>query len=856
MKIKKAIKKIFVLCAGVSMLGATLAGAAASPYYLSDYPTPFVEDGNFNGILVVGDDASPVDIIGVVDIATSLQHSATIKEDIKISRQTGLLAAGDSIKPEVSGDVLEINEYLGDVTETLDADDALALSRFTVANNKGSTDVNQYLRFAWGPGTVPTDASYAKVIYAKDDEGNVGDFLWFKEGEEAFQYELEFVQGLESGFSADDSAILEDLEGETLRILGEDFTILRARWLPVTKGLVLTLLGGNIHDHIEEGESKTYSLKGSEYEVTALIVSDSPGSPADTEVKLIINGMVTKHLTKGSTETLPDGTTLGIANVLPNEAGERTGGDMIELYIGATKLELRDRYAADTWDGNVEVNGDNIEDSDLLIYYTNTSDSVKIHKISYRLFTEGIRGEEPYIAPGQGYRDKIDEPEGMLARNWDFRYEGIADPGAIEMQIKSRGDDEYRLSFVTTQGIPYNNIKYLYTNSSGTLTFGDEDDNFVFQAPALTEVNSSEVAAKCLIKKEDSFLVSHNAISRILRFESVDTDNNILQLTDLGTGGSIDAFYTAMNHTTTGDVINVGGHSFNFVIWNGFGSDKEEYLLCVDLDDDNSLATAHEAYVVIGSGGITDLFNGTVSSYRPDVEAVRLTLATKSKYIDEAPYAYEMIYVDLTVSDSRAELDLEPVDSPSIGLTFNSPEDNDDLSSGMTQYGVLISEINEDNDPDSLTIRYPHAQRLPQTFVTFEENFVVDSSIGTITVETPKRIGIGAAMLASQIPKIDAGNIISVGGPCVNAVTAELMGLEYPACRDDSGLREGEGIIRLYENGENVAIVVAGWEAEDTTRATRVLADYKRHIANEQLVGSKVKVTGTSVSHFTVTPLY
>jgi hypothetical protein len=68
-------------------------------------------------------------------------------------------------------------------------------------------------------------------------------------------------------------------------------------------------------------------------------------------------------------------------------------------------------------------------------------------------------------------------------------------------------------------------------------------------------------------------------------------------------------------------------------------------------------------------------------------------------------------------------------------------------------------------------------------------------------------------------------------------------------------MSEGEGIVKLFESGDKVAIVVAGWEAEDTTRATRVLADYKTYQEAGKLVGTEVKVSGTSATEFTVTPV-
>ncbi|MFH1669758.1 MAG: hypothetical protein ABIA62_07565, partial [Candidatus Woesearchaeota archaeon] len=337
MDVKKAIKKVVAMGVGVSMLGATLLGATASPADLSEYPSPFVADGMFNGLMVVGDDAAPADIIGVTDIAMSLQFSSTVKETVQISGESGVELSGDSVKIRRSGDSLEMREWLGGVTETLDSADAEALKSFTVSNDKGTTDVNQYLRLNWGTGTgnrgtaLADDMAGARVLYTKSDDDEVGDFLNFEDSEEAFQYEMEFVEGFESDIDTDRS--LGDLEDETLHILGEDFAVVSASFSTAGK-LELDLMGGAIHDTIEEGETKTYTLKGKEYEVTALIISDWAGAVGSAKVKMKINGEVTKEMQEGSTEILNDGTSLGIREVLPNEAGETAGGDILEFYLG------------------------------------------------------------------------------------------------------------------------------------------------------------------------------------------------------------------------------------------------------------------------------------------------------------------------------------------------------------------------------------------------------------------------------------------------------------------------------------------------------------------------------------------
>ncbi|MBW2966853.1 S-layer protein, partial [Candidatus Woesearchaeota archaeon] len=474
MNVKKAIKKVVAMGVGASMLGATLLGATASPYDLSDYPTPFVQDGMFNGLMVVGDDAAPADIIGVTDIAMSLQYSSTIKEIINVGGEGGVSLGGDSVKFERSGDVLEMNEYLGDVVETMDASDAEALKSFTISNDKGTTDVNQYLRWNWG-ASIPTDAAYSKTLYSKDDNDETGDFLWFKDGEEAFRYEMEFVEGFESDNT---SGSLDDLEDETLHILGEDFAVVDAD--ASTTKLTLKLMGGAIHDTIEEGETKTYTLKGKEYEVTALIISDWAGAVGSAKVKLKINGEVTKEMQEGSTEILNDGTTIGIREVLPNEAGETAGGDILEFYLGAFKIQFEDSVPNNlNSGGSVQVNEETIEDARVDLDFTSTGTVLTINKITYELDVDGVSGDEPYLSPGEGLRENLDEPEGMLADAWDVRYEGLSDPGVSMVEIKSSGDDEYRLSFTNNQGIEYSNVRFLYSNSTN-MYYGDDDDALIF----------------------------------------------------------------------------------------------------------------------------------------------------------------------------------------------------------------------------------------------------------------------------------------------------------------------------------------------------------------------------------------
>ena len=117
MNFGKTIKRISALGLGASMVGATIFGAMAAD--LTQYPSQYIKDGKFTGVLVVGDKAAAEDVIGVTDIQSSLQFAAT--------KPAGLAAGdiaveGDAWKVGTSTKILEMSETnlaAGDSTETI-----------------------------------------------------------------------------------------------------------------------------------------------------------------------------------------------------------------------------------------------------------------------------------------------------------------------------------------------------------------------------------------------------------------------------------------------------------------------------------------------------------------------------------------------------------------------------------------------------------------------------------------------------------------------------------------------------------------------------------------------------------------
>src|SRR3989338_11190808 len=145
MEVRKTIKKVVALAAGASMVGAS---AAAD---LANYPNPFIKYGVFDAVLVVGDKAKAEDVIGVTDIAVSLQFAS---KTVKAATGTGTqktVVEGDKWAVGSSGDKLEIGEAFDKAISRATSTDLKALAGGSITNTKGTATYEQYFRLAGTP---------------------------------------------------------------------------------------------------------------------------------------------------------------------------------------------------------------------------------------------------------------------------------------------------------------------------------------------------------------------------------------------------------------------------------------------------------------------------------------------------------------------------------------------------------------------------------------------------------------------------------------------------------------------------------------------------------------------------------
>jgi len=842
MEFKKTIKRIVALSTGASLVGATFMGAMAAE--IADYPNQFIKDGSFTGVLVVGDSAAAEDVIGVSDIAVSLQFAATKPASASGSTTA---ATGDAWKVGTSTKILELSEELSagtnvetlrNITKFIDSSELDSLASGTISNSKGDAPYNQYF-YLLGPGS---GVSTGYVVFTEDDTDITADFLYFKSGHEIGRYLLEFTTSLES--DVDDSAgsqtttgdYLTDFEDIELNMFGASYTIVQARRNSgKTSQIKLLLMGGAIRDTLNEGSTKTYTIDGTDYEVTLTFVDKD-------SAKFTINGEGTRDMLDGDTDKLSDGTIVGVSEILYQDyAG---GVHNAEFFLGAQKLELKDTNINDTVSSNaLKVDDNTIDDALVIIEGTDDDTTFKLTRIHVNM-----TADDDFFVPVGGKLSEnpdLDEPEVLFTQNWDYEYRGLSDQPIEEIKLVTSGNKRYKLKFKDGDGNEVS-LPLAEAVAASELQFGEKD-----KALINTENRT--------IYKDDYIILSDGTEDRgdrktyILQYKGADkvsSDSPVLKFKNLGNGETIEQTYTAassLDAVTGGGklaTLKIGGADYTVYNSSTGNIKNNDFSILMDMD-------ASGGVTINTTINITTWYGMEIGINNASSNGVDLTFKTPDNTRDggstqdnvESLQATDFV-INIT-SDSNGKVDFSQlsagVTSGSVAsLSSRTPDEETDVSYYYTSYGTFIKHETPSSDPDTLTIEYPKSQREALVFVTTSgtsfTTTAATSSTGAVTVQ---RIDVGATKLASEVPDINAVNSIIVGGPCANAAAATVLG--NPAeCTE--GFEPGVGKIEMYDVGTgNVAMLVAGFSAADTRNAAAVVANYQDYTS--QLKGEKVVVT-------------
>lgn len=822
LEVKKAIKKVIALGAGAAMVGTTIMGAMAAS--LADYPAPFVQDGKFNGYIVVGDNAKAEDVIGATDIIASLQYQ--MKTTKTVSTGTGastVTVEGDSWKVGTSTKKLEISESTShqeapsNITSFIDASDLNALASGSITpTGKSEAKYDQYLHF--------NNANAGVVLYTENDKDVTADFLYFPISEEIIQYEMQFKTNAESDVSG---TSLEDFVNKKLTIMGVEYTVTTA-----TNATKLTLMGGAVNDILEEGQTKTYTVGGKDYETTVSYVGSS-------NVKFTVNGEVSDSLASGETYKFSDGTEIGVIDVLAqNLAGEV---DKVEFNLGANKIVLEDTDIDDDTSGeqSVEVNGEDMDYAKVTISGTNAPTLVKISGITVNITAE----DALYVPAGGKLSEQLDEPGALITGNWDIEYQGLTDVDTEEIKIDSTANTKMQLRFVDADGNTAK-LPLLYASGASNVQTGDSNYELILN-------ESNNVTRNDYFILTDASLTDGNKNSWALQYkgaDKVDASNPEIRFKNLATGEEIKRSLTNNSGTTADAEIRLGGQTFNVFAAADATTGVANFDVYIDMDASGTTSFGTEV------NGSTIMYLNTKSGAKisfpqdeDNVDAsngmmVNISTPDGDDYDNLAPSD-----ILLNVSaDSNTRVQVAVLDDGQIGLI--TPSDEDNVEYAYSALGAWLKRETPTSAPSEYTIAYPKTQKIPQVFITSGETTSTTVAAGG-EVETQEivKIDVGAAILASEIAGEEtANNLILVGGPCANAAASVVMG-NPENCAE--GFEPGKAKIKLYTHANGkVALLVAGDQALDTRGACQYVAKYDTNKATFDKATDEIALTVTSLS--------
>jgi len=176
--------------------------------------------------------------------------------------------------------------------------------------------------------------------------------------------------------------------------------------------------------------------------------------------------------------------------------------------------------------------------------------------------------------------------------------------------------------------------------------------------------------------------------------------------------------------------------------------------------------------------------------------------------------------------------------------------------------GTIVHDPDSDNSADKFKFAIPSDWRDYEAVVSFarpKAGYLSTTGLGGKPATGVGGPAASAVMVKdTEVGDVSRYNAVSVGGPCVNRVTASLLGVTFPACGAQSGLNSGEATLVLKDNGAKKALLVYGWDQADTARAAVLLKDpavlkEKLNSAGKSTAESvMVRGTGMDVAAITV----
>jgi len=801
---KKTMKRIMALGTGALMLGATLTGALAVAD-LGAYPAPFVANGVLDvtdTVIVLGEAAPAVDVLGAIDIAASLQYAS--KNEASASASVVDPTVAEGIKVEKSGNKLNLNDDLVDLQAVYDDSDLpVLLGGGTLKGKK------------YEESLTLNDAATGRVVY--DSPGKVNKieydadyYLKFPTSTLLYTYALEMDSTLNEAAA--------DIEGKSFTMQGRTYTVSDITYSSTTGAYTdMTLMAGSTTTNLQQDVPLTVGDK-----TVTLISVDEAGDTC-----LISVDGVSKQVDTGDSEAV-NGISVGVLNAFYSDTVKTC-----EVTLGADKLVLNNA-------GKVERNNEELDGTVVTLTGNNTAGTFNSISFTYTPdkddWTNFGETYEQYYSEDKAWIDPVFGNfqflfGGMSAKTEEIMLERSADEATLTFK-NTKGDDvsvPFYMSAAnrTTTGVP--NGMRAYGTDGTTITPGDglPGPLLYYSGTAANIATLNNVSTTTYSDVMLWYVVSGGEV-HVLQFSDYDDDNNKIEFEDL----------TAQETVKTGTLSVVTGVLQEGVTLGSLGS------IDVGYDETNNIlvynATGNIAETEYGAEVTLSATNGTLVTVK--------SLASKS---DEAQSADETFTFIGSYDSTNTEIDLS---APTTDLTFhttgakNQKYNDNNVQMYMSTKGVMFEYDND--DASYVTVSYPEDDVYANVFISPNGLAALGGGVpgGDSDAFVVNRFGVKLAVLDTEASSMTK-NMIVIGGPCANTVAFELMG-SPDNCAD--GFVEGKAMLKFFDRNGKQALLVAGATADDTRGAAYVLAQYDMYQSLEKLAGDEVEVISADLSNLDV----
>jgi len=604
-----------------------------------------------------------------------------------------------------------------------------------------------------------------------------------------------------------DEPLIADISETDLPMMGKEYYIL-SQDLTSNGGLILTLLDSASETLLTEGGETTVNVGGISYTVGIDFVSS-------TEAKLTINGETTNTLGEGETYKLKDGTYVGVKDIL--YSSKDTGVSKVEFSIGNGKLVL-------TSGSEVEMNDEVV--SGVSVTIVNTSTALSSITIDWNAENDiFITDSNSETMPG------------FEAVSLSFT--GLNYPAEEEIRVEDDGSRSIMLNdFPIKDSTIDLNLLYTDAGSEGTWTGIGKDST-----SKLVTTNGTSMTFD--MDTDEYFVVSYvsgkEAESYLMRANNFKIDGSTNKTTFQYYSNN--AWTDAKTDRSQADTFSMGGAEIGVgpidkvgrsVVFNANNSNtnfnqlysKEGIAVYLPFETDNS-STA-EGAINLTNGG-TGHSNST------------FWLVIKEEDKDDNKVAGDFINVTLGWNSQAT-----PEPSVTSIATSNADATSTEIASTDVYrdftYSALATEILWDKGPDQRTVKlvYHGSEVAADAYLTASDAVSSGSEAGVMTVTD------------TQASTVAGKHLVVVGGSAINSVAAELLGGAYREAEftAKTGVSAGGFLIRSFNRAGKTALLVAGYNAADTEKATTYLLnnDVDTTVGNKYMGTSSTEATLTVVA--------